>query len=336
MAQTDMPLAELLVHLDKLAQKSLALWEMPPDARATLINVSENATYLVEAQGGWKAVLRIHREQYHTRRAIECELAWIAALKEAQAVVTPDSHTGKNGEVIQEGRSPGLDNPRFMVLFEFVEGTQPDEAGDLDGPFEELGEIAARTHVHSRSWQRPADFERLTWNIETIYGRRTNWGNWRDAPHVTPEGANVLEQVEARVRVRLEAFGAGTDNYGLIHADMRLANLLTGPTGTRLIDFDDCGMGWFLYDFATGISFMEDDPRVPALKAAWVRGYEKVRKLSQAEKDEIDTFVMLRRMALLAWIGSHIEAPEPQAMAPDFARVSAELGQAWLDRTRAG
>jgi len=54
--------------------------------------------------------------------------------------------------------------------------------------------------------------------------------------------------------------------------------------------------------------------------------------LTASEKAEIDTFVMLRRMALLAWIGSHIEAPEPQAMAPDFARVTAELGQAWLDR----
>ncbi len=335
MAQTDMPLADLLTLLDRLAQESLALWDMPPNARARLINVSENATYLVEADAGYKAVLRIHREQYHTRRAIECELAWIAALKEANAVVTPDSYTGKNGEVIQKARIDGLDNPRFMVLFEFVEGMQPDEAGDLEGPFEELGEIAARTHEHSKDWQRPAGFERLVWNVETVFGAHTNWGDWRDAPNVTPDVAKVLEAVEARVRARLHAFGAGDNRYGLIHADMRLANLLTGPDGTRLIDFDDCGFGWFLYDFATGVSFMEDDPRVPALKTAWVRGYEKVRPLSDAEKAEIDTFVMLRRMALLAWIGSHIEAPEPQAMAPDFARVTADLGAKWLAKTPA-
>ncbi|MCQ0092277.1 aminoglycoside phosphotransferase [Roseovarius sp. M141] len=328
-----MPLAELLTHLDRLAQQSLALWEMPPNARARLINVSENATYLVEADGGYKSVLRIHREQYHTRRAIECELAWITALKEAKAVVTPDAYSGKDGEIIQEARIDGLENPRFMVLFEFVEGVQPDEAGDLEGPFEELGEIAALTHEQSKLWPRPANFERLVWNVDTVFGDTPNWGNWRDAPNVTPEIATVLEAVEVRIRARLDAFGAGKDRYGLIHADMRLANLLTGPGGTRLIDFDDCGFGWFLYDFATGISFMEDDPRVPALKAAWVRGYEKMRPLSDVEKAEIDTFVMLRRMALLAWIGSHIEAPEPQAMAADFARVTAELGADWLAKT---
>ena len=113
---------------------------------------------------------------------------------------------------------------------------------------------------------------------------------------------------------------------------MRLANLLVAGDGTRLIDFDDCGWGRFLYDFAAAISFIEDDPRIPDLKAAWVRGYRSVRTLSAEEEAEIDTFVMLRRMALLAWIGSHIEAPEPQELAPGFAATTARLGQAWMDR----
>ena len=40
---------------------------------------------------------------------------------------------------------------------------------------------------------------------------------------------------------------------------------------------------------------------------------------------------MLRRMALLAWIGSHIEAPEPRALAPGFAETTARLGRDWLN-----
>jgi Ser/Thr protein kinase RdoA (MazF antagonist) len=112
---------------------------------------------------------------------------------------------------------------------------------------------------------------------------------------------------------------------------MRLANLLVGIGQTRLIDFDDCGWGWFMYDFAAAISFIEDDPRIPKLKEAWVRGYRSVRKLSIEQEVEIDTFVMLRRMALLSWIGSHIEAPEPQELAPGFASTTAHLGQIWMD-----
>ena len=111
---------------------------------------------------------------------------------------------------------------------------------------------------------------------------------------------------------------------------MRFANLLVGQEGTRLIDFDDCGHGWFLYDFAASISFIEDDPRIPTFRSAWVRSYRAVRNLSVRHEAEIDTFIMLRRMALLAWIGSHIEAPEPQKMAAEFARVTAKLGKHYL------
>lgn len=330
-----MPLEEILGHLDRLAQASLPLWDMPAGAKARLINVSENATYLVEAPGGYKAVLRIHRENYHTRRAIECELAWLEALDDADVVTTPGVHVGRDGDPIQEGRIDGLAAPRFMVLFHFVEGAAPDESGDMTGGYEELGAIAARCHDHVIGWRKPDDFQRLTWDEETVYGREPTWGNWRDAPEVTPEVARVLEEVETTVRARLEAFGKAPERFNLIHADMRLANLLIDGSGARLIDFDDCGWGWFLYDFAAAISFIEDDPRIPDLKAAWVRGYRSVRALGAAEEAEIDTFIMLRRMALLAWIGSHIEAPEPQALAPGFAATTARLGADYLKTIRA-
>ncbi len=163
-----------------------------------------------------------------------------------------------------------------------------------------------------------------------MFGENANWGDWRAAPNVTNNIRRILERVERVVQHRLNAFGQTPENYGLIHADMRLANILVHNGETRLIDFDDCGFGWFLYDFAAAISFIEDDPQIPALRKAWVKGYREFRHLSDAEIFEIDTFVMLRRMALLAWIGSHMEATEPQALAPDFARVTAELGTEYL------
>lgn len=332
MSGSDMPLEQLLGHLQKLAQSSLSLWDVPEGATARLINVSENATYLVEAPGGYKSILRVHRENYHSHRAIECELNWLAALDADGVVTTPGVYVGRNGDPIQEGHVEGLPAPRFMVLFHFVEGDPPDESGEMTAGFEELGQIAARCHDHVLHWQKPRDFQRLTWDADAVFGPNATWGNWRDAPEVTPELREVLEKVEAAVRARLNAFGKAEDRFNLIHADMRLANLLEDENGTRLIDFDDCGWGWFLYDFAAAISFIEDDPRIPGLKDAWVRGYRSVRGMSAEDEAEIDTFVMLRRMALLAWIGSHIEAPEPQALAPGFAATTARLGQNYLNR----
>ncbi len=330
MASSEMSLEETLGLLQTLGDQSLGLWDIPAGAVARLINVSENATYLVEAPG-YKSVLRIHRENYHSQNAIECELAWADALNSEGGITTPGVYTGRDGKRIQSGIVPGLPAPRFMVLFHFVEGVEPDTGDDPTGHFEELGEIAARTHLHSIGWQRPDRFERLTWDARAVFGQTPTWGNWRDGPEVTDEVKIILEAVEKTVVSRLDAFGKGPERFGLIHADMRLANLLSDGTGTRLIDFDDCGLGWYLYDFATAISFIEDNPLVPAMKAAWIKGYRKARALSEQDAQEIETFVMLRRLALLAWIGSHIEAPEPQELAPGFARVTGELGQKYLD-----
>jgi Ser/Thr protein kinase RdoA (MazF antagonist) len=47
-----------------------------------------------------------------------------------------------------------------------------------------------------------------------------------------------------------------------------------------------------------------------------VEGYRSVAPLAAGEEAELETFVMLRRLLLVAWIGSHHE----------FATEAAELG----------
>ena len=49
-----------------------------------------------------------------------------------------------------------------------------------------------------------------------------------------------------------------------------------------VIDFDDCGFGWYMYDLAAAVSFIEHDPRVPELIDAWARGYRTVLELPAA------------------------------------------------------
>tara|TARA_B100000029_G_scaffold441605_1_gene459540 strand:+ start:28 stop:1032 length:1005 start_codon:yes stop_codon:yes gene_type:complete len=330
MVTTDFSYEETMEHLSLLANESLELWDLPAGSKARLINVSENETFLVEAPDGFKSILRIHREDYHTETAIACEHAWSRSLNEEGGVKTPNILPGRNGSTIQSATSTALGQKRYLAMFEFVEGSEPDQQDDLTGGFEELGEIAAKTHLHSIDWERPEPFERLVWDLDTVFGKEATWGNWRDGPNIGQQTREVLEKVEATVIERLTRYGRGTDRFGLIHADMRLANLLITKGETRLIDFDDCGLGWLMYDFAAGISFMEDDPRIPELKQAWVRGYRSVRPLSEEDEAEIPTFVMMRRLALLAWIGSHSEVDIAKELAPTFAPVSEELGRNYL------
>lgn len=318
-----------LDQLQRVADAALKTYDLPEGAKATMINLSENATYRVDG-GGKKWALRVHREGYHSKTAIGSELAWLQALRQDGAVTTPVPVKGKNGEIIQTITLPGLAQ-RHAVLFDWEAGAEPSEA-ELLGPFEVLGAATARMHSHARQWRRPKNFERMTWDFDGAFGTVQHWGSWRDGMGLDAEKTKLFQRTVDLMEKRLAAFGKGPERYGLIHCDMRLANLLIDGEETKVIDFDDCGFSWYLYDGATALSFIEHRPDVPELIAAWVKGYRSVLPLSAEDEHEIPTFVMYRRLLLVAWIGSHAETDLAKSMGVPYTRDTVALCEDYLRR----
>ena len=321
---------QLMRHLETMAGKAIGFYPLDPSSQVTLINQSENSTYRVQEPGtGRVTILRLHREDYHTTHAIACELAWMEALRRTAGLITPTPIPGRNGDLIHSVAIRQLPRPRNCVLFEFLRGSEPDESALL-GSFGTLGQITARIHNHATEWQRPDRFERLNWDFDHLIGRTPYWGRWSDAPGLDAERTSHLQQMVQTLEARLSRYGQGPDRFGLIHADLRLANLLVEGEMTKVIDFDDCGSGWFLYDLATALSFMEDRPDVPALVDAWVAGYTRKRPMSRVDRAEIPTFLMLRRMAILAWIGSHAQTDLAGELGPSYTEATCQLADRYL------
>jgi Ser/Thr protein kinase RdoA (MazF antagonist) len=298
-----------------------------------MINLSENATYKVEAADGRCWALRIHRDGYHSRTAIASELAWLIDLRRSGIVVTPTPVSGRNGEIIQEVSHPGLARPRNAVLFEWETGIEPGIDEDLSAPFEILGEVTARKHLHARAWKRPPWFTRLTWDFESSLGDvNPHWGRWRDGIGVDKSREKLFGRTVDVIGHRLQAYGKGPERFGLIHCDLRLANLLIDGNTVKVIDFDDCGFSWYMYDAATPVSFYEHAPQVPDLIESWKAGYRRVIALSKEDEAEIPTFVMLRRLLLVAWIGSHHETELAKSMGLPYTDGTARLCEDYLGR----
>ena len=68
MSLFNLMLRSLLSYLQKLAEQSLSLWDVPEDARMRLINVAENTTYLVDASQGNKAILCVRGQNTYIAR----------------------------------------------------------------------------------------------------------------------------------------------------------------------------------------------------------------------------------------------------------------------------
>lgn len=324
---------EQLPILLELAEKATGFYDLPSGVSVKLINLSENATYKVEAPGGKRWALRIHRDGYHSKAAIASELAWEMDLRSTGVVTTPHPVKGKDGEIIQSVGHPQMPRPRNIVLFDWETGSEPGIGEDLIAPFKVLGEVTARMHLHARGWARPHWFTRLTWDFETSLGEhQPHWGRWRDGMGVDAGKAKIFGRAVDLIGKRLAAYGKAPDRFGLIHCDLRLANLLIDGAAVKVIDFDDCGFGWYMYDAATPVSFYEHEPQVPSLIEAWKEGYRRVMPLSKADETEIPTFVMLRRLLLVAWIGSHHETDLAKSMGLPYTDGTVGLCEDYLSR----
>lgn len=325
----------LRTAIDREVESLVRRYDFSEAATVSLLSESENRVYLVRDPALPNPyVVRVNsgRLGYHTPPAIASELTWLMALRRDTDIVVPDVLAAKDGSLVQTFAASGLDMPRHAAVYSFLAGSEPPE-DQLNPGFERLGEISARMHLHAKGWSPPAGFVRCSWTPEAILDDRLNWGPWQRGCEVKGEVLRLLSRLDETVRNRLAVLPTDRQHYGLIHADLRLANLLVDGDRTAIIDFDDCGFGWYLFDLATALSFLEERPDVPELIACWLKGYRKVAEVPAVTESEIPSLLMLRRLQLIGWVGyqqRHLEFA--REIGPRFTAESCRLAEDYLGR----
>lgn len=314
-----------LIHL---AEAAVARYPAICQGELKLLCRSENATFSLRADDGKRYALRLHRGGYHQHQDIVSELEWLSALRETGLQV-PEPIAAADGETVLT-LALGDGESRHAVLFGWIDGEMPTNAVDPRA-FRQLGEITGHLHRHSREWQRPEGFQRIVWNHATMVGDGGHWGRWQDAPNLERSDWPVIESALESIAAELESYGQSSARYGLIHADLRLTNLLLDGNETKVIDFDDCGLGWYMHDLAAALSFEEHHPSADAWVEQWLAGYREVATLDQADLDIIPAMIAQRRIQLLAWAGSHAQTQQALDLGPDWAAHSVRLVQRYLD-----
>lgn len=324
-----LPTQEQARRDDVVSAEALSHYGFSDQVTHRLITLSENATYRVDDPGtGRTGILRVHRQDYHSLRSIQSELDWLSALHDSPVntnVIVPTDC----GDRVYVTEVDGAE--RYAVMFEVMPGVEPDGTVLHATSFHTLGVITAQLHQHARVWQPPAGFRRFSWDWSNTLGDQPRWGRWQDGIEITPDDLSNFDRAAQIIRARLEAYGSGPERFGLVHADLRLANLLVEGERVNVIDFDDCGFSWYMYDFGTAVSFIEHDQRLPEWQMAWVEGYRTVAELTGEDEEMLATFVMLRRLLLVAWMGSHSHAREVQEQGAEFTDGTRALVRAYVE-----
>lgn len=295
-----------------LAVQALAEWG-GSDGAPRFVKLRENLVFEVHLRDGTRAALRLHRPGYQTAEAIAAEMVWTGRLA-AAGVPVPEPVPTLAGALTAEAGG------RIATCVRWLEGgpigaSDEPMAGDAGAQARvmgELGRLVARLHEATDALRIAPDFPRPAWDAAGLCGEAPLWGRFWENPALDAGERALLLRARDHAFAALTAFRAEGADYGLIHADVLRENVLSGPKGLALIDFDDAGFGFRMYDLGTAVVQNLEEPNLSAMVAALVAGYRAVRPLPDAAVARLPLFVALRSFASAGWIVSRMAADDPR------------------------
>lgn len=304
----------------------LALWGMA-NAAVEFVAGRENRVYRVTAAQGDFA-LRIKRPGYRDSQELLSELDWLAAMDRAGLHV-PRPLPSLSGQMLEPCGWGFADMVGWLPGRPLGQSRSLLQVQDRAGTFHAIGAEMARLHIACDGWQRPKGFRRCHWDIDGLLGEAPVWGRFWDNPTLDVGTRALFARMRNVARGALA--GAALD-HGLIHADLVRENLLLDGPLVRMIDFDDGGFGYRLFDLATLLLKTLDEPDYPALRAALITGYHSLRVLDLAL---LDLFIALRAVTYVGWIVPRMTEDGGPARNTRFVVQAVGLCAAYLETANA-
>jgi Ser/Thr protein kinase RdoA (MazF antagonist) len=292
----------------EIARKAIQLWDVR-SAGLCLLKMRENAVYRVDCESGRRLVLRVHRPGYHSDAALRSESEWISALADAGLRV-PRVVLSKQGKTFERVSVSTACDARQVDVLEWIEGLQLGSvengiAGDVtqvEKKYGVLGEIAARLHNQSAQWQSSPEFERHSWCEAGLVGDRPLWGRFWELEALDDSQRFLLETVRAALQTDLVELSKEAARFGLIHADLVPENLMIDGDDVHVIDFDDAGYGWHVFDIATSLYFLTQQDYFELARDALIKGYRRERPLPDEDLKLLPMFLAARATTYLGWV----------------------------------
>lgn len=270
-----------------------------------LLRNRENAVFEI-AIGTTRAALRLHRMGYQTDQAIWSELWWCAALA-AAGVAVPSALPDQNSNLMVT-----LSNGRRASVISWVEGEALGIAGEpytteprlLLKRHHNLGKLVRDFHRATAQLTLPVEFQRPRWDIPGLVGDSPFWGRFWDHPNANPDQRRALLRARDFLSERLIDH-ARTHTIQPIHADVLRENVLICDERLTLIDFDDSGWGFPLYDLGTVMSQNLYEPAREALFEALCDGY------GTEDINMVKVMTLARTCASVGWTMHRLDPDDP-------------------------
>lgn len=302
------------VALSALLQYDLA-WE-----RIEFIQLSDSITYKIETSTAEKYLLRIHSDRW-SKDEICSELMLLQALRQEAGTVVPTGLASRDGLcVLEVDTEEGYRRP-YVTMMRWVEG-EPTQGVVTDQDAYNMGVMAGKLHDAAAQFNPPNHFVRPTWGIASFRKELARLEHYYSR-FLSDEAWEAYQAAADKIIDAIACILESEDNYGLIHGDLHIGNIVFDDNNPFPIDFGMCGYGFYLYDIASTILGL-----YPKQREMFMQGYQSVRTLEPGYHQLFECFFVMVMIGNYAHHaadpretdGLVAEQPYAQAIIRDFLR----------------
>ncbi len=299
-------------RLTGLAQQALKSY--PIDAKKiSFIHHGENTTFCILDKRKNKYLLRIHREGYHTKEAIEEELGWLKKLS-SKGLHVPSPVRNLKGQLVEVATHPDVPGSKNCSVMKWQEGRFIDKSLKPHHLFE-LGKLIGLMQKNSSKC-----IHRNYWTTVGLLGSRATWGSVKKVELATARELLIIQKTRKFLFKKLANFEKRfPERLCLIHADLHFGNIILSKNAIAAIDFDDCGYGFKAYDLVIPIisteNILNDVKKTNHLeeyKRALIEGYKTYQNWDQHDEQILPYLISARKLLTIGWLNSRSDNPRLQ------------------------
>ncbi|KKZ92977.1 hypothetical protein B4147_2213 [Bacillus wiedmannii] len=221
------------------------------------------------------------------------EVTYTNFLYQNGLAVPPIIHS-LNGKLVEKLT---LDKEIFAVLYKAAPGIHLPRCEWNSKIFKRLGKQIGKLHRISKSFEQTNPVKHIKdWYENEEY----NFLKY------IPNEETIIREIASDVLISIKELQKSTSNYGLIHGDLWLENILVeNNSNITMIDFQDCENHFYLFDLAVPIysaieySFAGNGNIVDyehSITKALFEGYQEENELPKEMIDNFPLFVKLKEV----------------------------------------
>jgi len=260
------------------------------------VRTSENVVFRLQTDNGRYYALRIRRIIGDYQEQIASELMVLHDFHTRTGADIPAPLAARSGELFCMVNDGGHDY--MCIIFNWVSGVHLGGNKITSAHMASMARSVAQLHGFSSAYRPPAGFVRPVYDDGWFFGEKSWTAGDEFMKQIEPQACSYLRDVNDLIRARLKEYPRTAQTFGLIHYDLHAGNFLFDDGKANMIDFDECGFGWYLFDLAHILFEFIGDPRFDAFKEVVAKTYGRGR----CSDSDLNLFLALQGIAYMNWL----------------------------------